>query len=475
MLRDLMLGSDALSGQQTLPDGSIIGYDANTPDDMIAAVANPQPPMSEIQQQQTEQPRTPQRISDLLVSQRPQDFGDQQRFDEAYQFKQQMPEGQSYLRNNTTGAVQTLPSGQRQNAATAPSNAFNDLIRFGQVNSIDPATIGRLIKYQSSVQAGMPSAKDLYTASFKYNKPIGEMLDYYGAAAAGQSAQNAAQMKGEKDRLGLEKQRLELAQLQANPSSEYDKAMAQERAKRDIFASMPPAMREAEEVKRLGIKLKPGEKYNINKGEIELIPGSVPYNKQAAEVRKESTGLKGLDRVIGNMLDRVSAVEKSPGLSSAVGFWDAATPAIMSGWNAQDKATARAYITNLQEYLQTKGLADLRASGVAPGSITEKEWSKFATMVGNIDPTMDEKSFQKELNNLKTYAANARAEAAAKEATLKKQYGPMWEKYAVSGGEVAPAAPEQGGVVRVKSVNDAMKLKSGTRFIDPNGVERVRP
>ena len=214
MLRDLMLGSDALSGQQTLPDGSIIGYDANTPDDMIAAVANPQPPMPEIQQQQIEQPKTPQRISDLLVSQRPQDFGDQQRFEEAYQFKQQMPEGQSYLRNNTTGAVRTLPSGQRQTSAAAPSNAFNDLIRFGQVNSIDPATIGRLIKYQSSVQAGMPSAKDLYTASFKYNKPIGEMLDYYGAAAAGQSAR-------EKDRLGIEKQRAELAQIGAKPVAVY--------------------------------------------------------------------------------------------------------------------------------------------------------------------------------------------------------------------------------------------------------------
>lgn len=271
------------------------------------------------------------------------------------------------------------------------------------------------------------------------------------------------------------KQRAELAQLQAKPLSEYDKTMQQERAKRDIFASMPPSMREAEEVKRLGIKLKPGERYNMEKSEIELIPGSAPYNKQAGEVREESIGLKGLNRVIGNMLDRVDAVEKAPGLSSAVGFWDAATPALASGWNAEDKATARSYITNLQEYLETKGLADLRASGVAPGSITEKEWSKFRTMVGNIDPTMDEKSFQKELNNLKQYAANARAEAAAKEAALKKQYGPMWEKYAVS-AETAPAAPvEQSGIVRVKSVNDAMKLKSGTRFIDPNGVERVRP
>jgi len=279
----------------------------------------------------------------------------------------------------------------------------------------------------------------------------------------------------EKENLALQKQRAELAQLQAKPLSEYDKTMQQERAKRDIFASMPPSMREAEEVKRLGIKLKPGERYNMEKSEIELIPGSAPYNKQAGEVREESIGLKGLNRVIGNMLDRVDAVEKAPGLSSAVGFWDAATPALASGWNAEDKATARSYITNLQEYLETKGLADLRASGVAPGSITEKEWSKFRTMVGNIDPTMDEKSFQKELNNLKQYAANARAEAAAKEAALKKQYGPMWEKYAVS-AETAPAAPvEQSGIVRVKSVNDAMKLKSGTRFIDPNGVERVRP
>ena len=31
------------------------------------------------------------------------------------------------------------------------------------------------------------------------------------------------------------------------------------------------------------------------------------------------------------------------------------------------------------------------------------------------------------------------------------------------------------GAVKVNSVNEAMKLKSGTRFIDPNGVERVRP
>lgn len=31
------------------------------------------------------------------------------------------------------------------------------------------------------------------------------------------------------------------------------------------------------------------------------------------------------------------------------------------------------------------------------------------------------------------------------------------------------------GLVKVKSVNEAMKLKRGTRFIDPNGVERVRP
>lgn len=243
-----------------------------------------------------------------------------------------------------------------------------------------------------------------------------------------------------------------------NGQSEYTKAMEKARADRDIMASMPPAMREAQEVKRLGIKLTPGQRYNLETGEIELIPGGKEYNKQKTEVIEAATGARGIDRVIGNMLDRVAAVEKSPGLSSAVGFWDSATHPIMSGIYAQDKATARAYISNLQEYLQTKGLADLRASGVAPGSITEKEWSKFAAMVGNIDTTMDEKSFQKELNNLKQYAENARAEAATKESALKKQYGPMWDKYAAAGEPPIgqPAEHKSDWIARAKAKNPGM-------------------
>lgn len=245
----------------------------------------------------------------------------------------------------------------------------------------------------------------------------------------------------EKENLALQKQRAELAQLQAKPSSEYDKAMAQERARRDIMASMPPAMREAEEVKRLGIKLKPGERYNMEKGEVELIPGSAPYKKMESEVAEKVTGLGALDRVIGRMTDIVADIEKSPGKDAAVGMWDAWAPVIAS-LTPQDKANARSKIKNLQEYLQTRGLADLRASGVAPGSVTEKEWGKFAAMIANIDPSMSEKEFDKELSNLKTMAASYGAEAAAKKEAYAKQYGPMWEKYASSSGAPAPAAPK---------------------------------
>lgn len=67
-----------------------------------------------------------------------------------------------------------------------------------------------------------------------------------------------------------------------------------------------------------------------------------------------------------------------------------------------------------------------------------------------------------------------------------KGYGAAWRKYQrenfndkVPSESLKPAdirePSNDAGLVKVKSVNEAMKLKRGTRFIDPNGVERVRP
>jgi hypothetical protein len=95
----------------------------------------------------------------------------------------------------------------------------------------------------------------------------------------------------------------------------------------------------------------------------------------------------------------INELKNTPNMSSATGSIGGRTPFLFS-LTPNDKSTAQSRIKNLQEYLQTKGLQDLRRAGVAPGSVTEKEWAKFAARAGNIDPNLDDQSFRAELDKL---------------------------------------------------------------------------
>jgi len=95
----------------------------------------------------------------------------------------------------------------------------------------------------------------------------------------------------------------------------------------------------------------------------------------------------------------VNDLKATPNLSAAVGAVEGRLHPLIA-FSPQQKSNAASKITNLKEYLQTKGLEDLRRAGVAPGSVTEKEWSKFAARAGNIDPALSEKEFNRELDNL---------------------------------------------------------------------------
>lgn len=71
-------------------------------------------------------------------------------------------------------------------------------------------------------------------------------------------------------------------------------------------------------------------------------------------------------------------------IESAVGVIDSLIPQIFRSQNKQD---VLAGINSLKEVAQTFGLQQLRSAGVAPGSVTEREWSKFEQMLGNLDPS----------------------------------------------------------------------------------------
>ena len=398
---------------------------------------------------------------------------DAERQQQAYDYRMSQPKTANYVRNNTTGAVQDLPSYQPQqqarpvgqvSGAQATGDMVNNLISLGQRQNIPRDQLAAMVQYQASAQPGSPSAEDLYRQSFQYGTPIKDLIAAHSAVGSGSAAR-------EKDQLGLMKTRAEIANLTAKPTSEYDKKIAEFRAQRDILGAMTPEERQKDAAKRAGIVLKPGEIYNETTGQVSVSPNSTAGRKLQGEAIATQKGLTAVE----DQIDRVGMLAKDllddKNLERAVGWWDALTP-VWLATSPQGKTDVRSSIENLQELLQTKGLTELRASGVAPGSITEKEWSKFSAMIANIDPRLSEDAFKKELGRVLSNVAAGKQNVAETRRQEQIRFGDNWGR---GGNSAPPPAAAPSGPIKVTSLNEAMKLKSGTRFIDPNGVERVRP
>ncbi len=128
-----------------------------------------------------------------------------------------------------------------------------------------------------------------------------------------------------------------------------------------------------------------------------------------------------LDKVLGT--DTKKAQSR---VSPAVGVIDVMTPTLFQGTKDIESA-----IENLKSKAQMFGLANLRKSGVAPGSITEKEWPKFESTLANIDPSLSKEAFVKQLKDIYQQIKSARG-------TGELDYSEL------TGGE-APAQPAQSG------------------------------
>lgn len=184
-----------------------------------------------------------------------------------------------------------------------------------------------------------------------------------------------------------------------------------------------------------GLKLKQGEMWDAVTQKVVPAPGSDLERKVAGEVTEAKTGFRELDKQFDRLEQVVNDIQGSP-INAAVGWFDSIVPNWAS-MTPNDKADVRSKIINLQELLQTKGLQDLRASGVAPGSVTEKEWGKFAAMVGNIDPTQSEDKFKQELVRVKQQIETERANQRTRMVEAQERYGPLWDKVS------APTQPQQ--------------------------------
>ena len=181
---------------------------------------------------------------------------------------------------------------------------------------------------------------------------------------------------------------------------------------------------EAQKLKDLGITLSPGQRYDFNSGEIIDIPGGAADKKKksaAANLTKSNAfhekTLGRLEGAIGDVLgiprdakgnvDR-AALENALGqgkdqsvkrIAPAVGPWDSSTP-WWTSTTPSAKNDVRSAVTRLKELAQTGGLQELKAAGISPGSITEREWPKFQAMLANLDTSQSEEQLMGQLQNV---------------------------------------------------------------------------
>lgn len=147
------------------------------------------------------------------------------------------------------------------------------------------------------------------------------------------------------------------------------------------------------------------------------IPGTIEF-KRASELQKVAHGAEATKNYAVSQANEVEGAlagilgvtpEELPALlggkdglgkaekrtEAATGVLDVLTPTIF-----QNTANVEEQTERLRSLSQMMGLTALRKSGVAPGTITEREWPKFGAQLGNLSLRLGDKEFVRELANI---------------------------------------------------------------------------
>lgn len=151
---------------------------------------------------------------------------------------------------------------------------------------------------------------------------------------------------------------------------------------------------------------------DIRKGNADQTRSVVEEKRERAkreDNQKKLAFARGTDR-LETLVDDLLDERRTPNLNSALGAIQGTpnTRFLPLTLTPFDRSDAMQKIDALKSYLESKGLEDLRAAGVAPGSVTEREWAKFGIRLANINPLLNETDFREELSRLKQDITAAR-------------------------------------------------------------------
>ena len=370
---------------------------------------------------------------------------DAERQQQAYDYRMSQPKTANYVRNNTTGAVQDLPSYQPQqqarpagqvSGAQATGDMVNNLISLGQRQNIPRDQLAAMVQYQASAQPGSPSAEDLYRQSFQYGTPIKDLIAAHSAIGSGSAAR-------EKERLDLDAKRSTISHTNAQTDKLQRDAMHSERTR-----TMSPEARLAYEFKN-GL---------IDQGTYETAIAGTPGGREAAKkvVAKEKATVKSLaDREkldasyksqmskFDDMLADIDKLIDQKGkakdeLKSYAGPYDQLTPAIFP-----TASRGMSALEPLRNKYTMKNLAEAKKeAGQSFGAMAVKEWPRFENMDTYLSPDTNDKVLAENLQESRIKLNKVRNDVtAAYEAKIR--------------GSAAPVAPAAAASVTPSNMSGA--------------------
>lgn len=398
---------------------------------------------------------------------------DAERQQQAYDYRMSQPKTANYVRNNTTGAVQDLPPYQPQarptgqvSGAQATGDMVNNLISLGQRQNIPRDQLAAMVQYQASAQPGSPSAEDLYRQSFQYGTPIKDLIAAHSAIGSGSAAR-------EKERLDLDAKRSTISHTNAQTDKLQRDAMHSERTR-----TMSPEARLAYELKNglidqstydTAMAGTQGGKAAAAKAvatEKATAKGVVDQEKRAVDYKTQTGRLDEMLGEIDKLLDPAGRAKNE--LKAYAGPYDQLTPVVFP-----TAARGQSALETLRNKLTIRNLSEAKKEADQSfGAMAVKEWPRFENMHAYLDPSTNDKVLAENLRDYRVKLQKARndIDAAYQAKSAGGSAAPVAPAAAASAPDATPSGP-----IKVTSLDEAMKLKSGTRFIDPNGVERVRP
>lgn len=249
-----------------------------------------------------------------------------------------------------------------------------------------------------------------------------------------QYAQQQAQQKADAAKLDMDIKRATLAEKQNGDWQIADKS--------GVMIN-----KRTGEIKKMPAGAGGGEiewKYDAASDEFVAPPtADFPMGRRSGNIAKTNAA-KGMDYVINQFR---GSTEKPGALENTMqGGWMGIKGLAGKVFDSQDSRR----FDNLREQMSTEMRTLFRIPG--EGTLSDKEQAQYGIQLPSVTNS-------KENNEAILQDMEARIGAR-----LDTGANPL-----MGGGGSQPQAQ------RVNSVNDAMKLPSGTRFIDPNGVVRVRP